>query len=95
MGQVVPLHDATIALADVRGSRSLQVTWHDDAGLVVLSLWRHGECVGTVRVDAADAAALAALLVEGLERRERAEQEHHPHHPHHPQHPQHPVDDAS
>jgi len=73
MGQVVPIHDASIAVEDVRGSRTLQVTWHDDAGLVVLSLWRAGVCVGTVRVDAADAAAVAALLVEGLERRERAD----------------------
>lgn len=72
MGQVVPLSQArTIALPDVRGTRGLQATWHDDAGLVVLSLWREGSCVGTVRLDPADAAALAATLVEGLERHER------------------------
>jgi hypothetical protein len=60
----------TSVLVDARGSgRAMRVTWHHeagDAGLVVLSLWRDQECVGSFRLEAADVPALVQTLVEGL-----------------------------
>ena len=38
---------------DTRGAeRALRVSWHPEAGSVVLSLWREDRCVGTFRLDA-------------------------------------------
>jgi hypothetical protein len=71
MGDVVamPLRGST-ALPDVRGDkRALQVTWHDADDVVVISTWRAGQCVATVRLDPAQAAALVAALADGLARR--------------------------
>ena len=48
---------------DDRG-QALRVTWHDEAGVVVLSIWRADECVGTVRLGADDARRLAVFLDE-------------------------------
>jgi hypothetical protein len=53
--------------ADARGGdRWLRVTWHEEAGLVVLSLWRQSTCVGTVRLDRSQVAALVSALVDDL-----------------------------
>lgn len=72
MGELAALPlGRSVALPDVRGDRALQVTWHDDRGVVVVSLWRDGRCAGTVRLDRAEAAAMIAALAEGLERQER------------------------
>lgn len=58
------------ALPDARGGhRALQVTWHDDDGVVVVSSWRHGRCVASVRLTADEAAALIGTLAHGLARR--------------------------
>ncbi len=52
---------------DARGQRRwMRVTWHDEAGVVVLSIWRDGSCVSTMRVERADVPALVSALVEGL-----------------------------
>jgi hypothetical protein len=51
----------TDTFVDDRGS-ALRATWHADAGVVVVSLWRDATCVGTIRLDTADTARLAALL---------------------------------
>ena len=51
----------TDTFVDERGN-GLRATWHADAGVVVVSLWRASTCVGTVRLDTADTARLAALL---------------------------------
>ena len=51
----------TDVFVDERGN-ALRATWHADAGVVVVSLWREGTCVGTIRLDTADTARLAALL---------------------------------
>lgn len=48
---------------DDRG-QALRATWHAAAGVVVLSIWRAEECVGTVRLDTDDARRLGALLDE-------------------------------
>ncbi|WP_225755570.1 hypothetical protein [Actinotalea sp. Marseille-Q4924] len=72
MGELAALPlGRSVALPDVRGDRALQMTWHDDPDVVVVSLWRDGRCAGTVRLDPAEAAAMIAALGEGLERHER------------------------
>ena len=48
------------------GGRWMRVTWHDEVGVVVLSLWRETGCVGTVRVDRSQVPALVTALVDGL-----------------------------
>ena len=64
---------------DPRGEdRSLRVTWHQDAQLVVLSLWRDNVCAGTFRLSADEVPDLIALLRQGLDQaydaaRERVE----------------------
>ena len=44
----------------------MRVTWHDEAGVVVLSLWRETGCIGTLRVDRSQVPALVTALVDGL-----------------------------
>ena len=54
-------------LLDERGEgRALRVTWHHEAGVVVLSVWRQDRCSGTVRLAAEDVPALLTVLAEGL-----------------------------
>ena len=45
--------------------RAMRVTWHDEAGVVVLSLWRGNVCVSTFQLAVEDVPA----LVEALSRR--------------------------
>ena len=53
---------------DPRGEdRSLRVTWHQEAQLVVLSLWRDNVCAGTFRLSADEVPDLIALLRAGLD----------------------------
>ena len=49
------------------GDRALRVTWHHEAGLVVLSLWRDNVCAGTFRLAADDVPDIIALLLKGLD----------------------------
>jgi hypothetical protein len=59
--------DAARWIQDTRGpSRALRVTAHADAGFLVLSTWRDGVCVGTVRVTPSEAAELMSSLAHGL-----------------------------
>lgn len=69
MGDVVALPlPGSVAIPDVRGQhRALQVTWHEDDQVFVLSTWRFGRCVGTVRLSPPEAAALVGALADGLE----------------------------
>ena len=63
----VPAHGTV--LLDARGTdRALRVSWHDEDGLVVLSVWRGGECTATFRLEASDIPALVDTLVTGLDR---------------------------
>jgi hypothetical protein len=60
---------AGAVLGDARGERrALRVTWHDDAGVVVLSVWRDNVCTATVRLAAAEAVDLIEALAAGLPR---------------------------
>jgi hypothetical protein len=68
MGEVRPIPTLGGAVRDVRGAgRALRVSWHREAGLVVLSLWDGPRCTGTVRVAASDVPALIEALQIGLE----------------------------
>lgn len=66
-GRVVTLPPRGEVFADVRGAgRVLRASWHLEADVVVLSVWRDGGCVATVRLDPPDAARLVAVLAEGV-----------------------------
>jgi hypothetical protein len=67
MGEVRPIPTLGGVVRDERGAgRALRVSWHREAGLVVLSLWDGPHCTGTVRVAAADVPALIEALRIGL-----------------------------
>ena len=73
MGEVValPLSRAT-ALPDVRGEhRALEVTWHEQDDVVVVSVWRSGRGAGSIHLSPADAATLISALGDDLAPRER------------------------
>jgi hypothetical protein len=55
-----------IFLDDRGGGRALRVTWHSEADVVVLSLWRENVCAGSFRVQSADVPSLLAALAAGL-----------------------------
>jgi hypothetical protein len=46
---------------DDRG-QALRVTWHAEAEVVVLSIWRADVCVGTVRLGPEDVRRLGSFL---------------------------------
>lgn len=48
-------------------SRALRVTWHAEAGLVVLSLWRENVCAGTFRLAIEEVPDLIDVLRAGLD----------------------------
>jgi hypothetical protein len=53
MRPVPSLPAAGEVFLDARGGgRALRVTWHGEAGVVVLSLWSGGTCTGTFRLRA-------------------------------------------
>ncbi len=53
---------------DARGEdRALRVTWHHDADLVVVSLWRANECSGSFRLTIEEVPALIDMLRRGLD----------------------------
>ena len=69
MPHVTPLPTAGDVFLDARGSgRALRVTWHEEADLVVLSLWHGGTCTGTFRLPVTEVPDLVDALQEGLAR---------------------------
>ena len=65
--QVIALPASGEIVADARGGgRWMRVTWHPEADLVVLSLWRETGCVATLRLDRDQVPGLVQALVEGL-----------------------------
>jgi hypothetical protein len=64
---VVPLPAHARWVSDLCGEgRALRVSAHAEAGFLVLSIWRGGECAATARLLPAEAAELLAGLAEGL-----------------------------
>jgi len=62
-----PLPTTGAVFLDARGGdRALRVTWHDEAGLVVLSLWRENVCAGSFRLPIEEVPDLIATLATGL-----------------------------
>ena len=69
MTAVRPLPRSGSIFFDARGGdRALRVSWHDEDGLVVLSLWRENVCAGTFRLAVDEVPELIALLRDGLDR---------------------------
>ena len=65
--RVVPLASHSRWIQDPRGGgRGVRVSTHDDAGVLVVSVWRSDECVATVRLRADEASELVAALTAGL-----------------------------
>ena len=46
----------------------MRVSWHHEAGLVVLSLWRDNVCAGSFRLAVDEVPELIDLLRTGLDR---------------------------
>ena len=64
-------------VADARGDgRALRVSWHPEAGVVVLSVWRGALCAATVQVEASEVPHLVDVLVRGLAAGSVAAREH-------------------
>ena len=69
MTAVAPVPDGVEYFLDARGSaRALRVSWHHDADVVVLSMWRGQECVASFRLAIDEVPELIAALRAGLDR---------------------------
>ncbi len=68
MAPVRPLPETGSIFLDARGEdRALRASWHHEANLVVLSLWRDNVCVGSFRLGIDEVPALITLLRTGLD----------------------------
>jgi hypothetical protein len=68
MATARPLPATGEVFLDARGAeRVLRVSWHYDADLVVLSLWRDNVCTGSFRLAVDEVPGLIALLRSGLD----------------------------
>lgn len=64
-----PLPETGSIFLDARGGdRALRVSWHHEAGLVVLSLWRENVCAGSFRLTIDEVPELIDLLRAGLDK---------------------------
>ena len=62
-----PGHNRGEVFLDARGNgRAMRLSWHPQADMVVLSLWRDQTCVGTFRMSHADVGAFIDTLIDGL-----------------------------
>jgi hypothetical protein len=69
MATARPLPEAGSIFLDARGGdRAMRVSWHHEAGLVVLSLWRDNVCAGSFRLAVDEVPELIDLLRTGLDR---------------------------
>ena len=63
-----PLPSTGEVFLDARGdSRGLRVSWHPEADVVVLSLWRGGTCAGSFRLPIDEVPELIRVLRGGLQ----------------------------
>lgn len=63
-----PLPETGSIFLDARGQdRALRISWHTDAAVVVLSLWRDNLCTGSFRLSVEEVPDLIALLRAGLD----------------------------
>ena len=69
MATARPLPETGSIFLDARGGdRALRVSWHHEAGLVVLSLWRDNVCAGSFRLAVDEVPDLIDMLRAGLDR---------------------------
>ena len=62
-----PVPQGAELFLDARGeARALRVRWHQDEDVVVLSMWRGGQCVSTFRLAIDEVPDLIASLRAGL-----------------------------
>ncbi|MEP7054306.1 MAG: hypothetical protein ABI912_03575 [Actinomycetota bacterium] len=67
MGNVYALPGHRDWFIDDRGDgRRMQVTWHPEHAIVVLSLWHRDVCTSTFRLPIADAPRLITLFAASL-----------------------------
>ena len=70
MAAVRPLPEVGSTYLDARGGdRALRVSWHAEADVVVVSLWRANVCVGSFRLPADEVPDLVDSLVDALRHR--------------------------
>ncbi|MDP2772004.1 MAG: hypothetical protein Q8O61_00490 [Nocardioides sp.] len=63
-----PLPETGSIFLDARGrDRALRVSWHQDAGMVVLSLWRDNICTGSFRLAVDEVPQLIGTLRDALD----------------------------
>jgi hypothetical protein len=68
MSAARPLPETGSIFLDSRGGdRALRVSWHHEAGMVVLSLWRDNVCTGSFRLAVDEVPELIDLLRTGLD----------------------------
>ena len=66
MATARPLPETGPVFLDARGGdRALRVSWHPEAGLVVLSLWRGNVCSGSFRLAVDEVPDLIDMLRDG------------------------------
>ena len=69
MTAVSPVPDGVEYFLDTRGAeRALRIRWHDEADVVVLSMWRGPECVASFRLAVEEVPDVLAALRQGLDR---------------------------
>jgi len=69
MSAARPLPALGSIFLDARGDdRALRVTWHAEADLVVLSLWRDNVCAASFRLAIEEVPELIEMLRAGLDR---------------------------
>ena len=79
MATARPLPETGSVFLDTRDhGRALRLSWHPEADVVVLSLWRDNVCAGTFRLAADEVPDLISFLRQGLDQaydaaRERVE----------------------
>jgi hypothetical protein len=67
MARVQPLPARGDVILDARGEgRTMRVSWHHEAGVVVLSLWADQTCTKTFRLSTEDVPTLVHALTAGL-----------------------------
>ncbi|KAA1421959.1 hypothetical protein F0U44_06790 [Nocardioides humilatus] len=70
MAAVRPLPRTGSVFLDARGDqRALRVSWHDEADLMVVSIWRENVCAATFRLAADDVPDLIDSLVDAMRQR--------------------------
>lgn len=69
MSAARPLPSVGSIFLDARGAeRALRVSWHSEADLVVISLWRDNVCAASFRLAVEEVPDLIDLLRLGLDR---------------------------